>query len=383
MSERAQRVTLEWTLAGRTALLLALCGLAVTVPFGSGLALFPALILAAFLVSGPLAWLTLRRLHASAKGKRSVRAGQRFEFPLLLGCERRGLIPRDLIVHSGGDGPASSRPLALVAQLASADSTANRLALASTNCEWRTRRRGPISRLALRVASEHPLGMWRATAHLVLEADWLSLPQLAALKFDPVRRTQRRREHSLDTRSRRGDEEFYALRDARPGDSPHRIHWRSSARRGKSVVRELRGEEQPEAKIVLVGWVEHAPAAGRLHEGFERAVSLAAAVAERRARAGEATLVRFDGPRAWSLRVSAGRGSVQSLMARLALAECGEHAGGLCALRSAVQDSLSEGAFVIGAWHGAREMGRVLQRSEGGAAVVVAAPVRMSSGARP
>lgn len=382
MSERAQRVTLEWTLAGRTALLLALCGLAVTVPFGSGLALLPALILAAFVVSGPLAWLTLRRVHARAEAKRSVRAGQRFEFPLVLGSKHRGLVARDLIVHSGGDGPASSRPLALVARLAPAPSPAESLALASTNCEWRTRRRGPIHKLALRVASEHPLGMWRATARFELEVDWLSLPQPAALKFDPVRRTIRRREHSLDTRSRRGDEEFYALRDARPGDSPHRIHWRSSARRGKTVVREMRGEEQPEAKVVLVGWVEHAPAAGRLHEGFERAVSLAAAVAERRARAGEATLVCFDGPRAWSLRVSAGRGSVQSLMARLALVECGEHSGGLSALRSAVQASLSEGAFVIGAWPGAREMGRVLQRAEGGAAVLVAAPVRASAGAR-
>lgn len=378
MSERAQHVTLEWTLAGRTALLLALCGLAVTFPFGSGLALLPALILAAFVVSGPLAWLTLRRIHARAEGKRNVRAGQRFEFPLLLGCKRRGPVPRDMIVHSGGDGPASSRPLALVAQLAPAED----LALATTNCEWRTRRRGPIDKLALRVASEHPLGMWRASAHFQLEVDWLSLPQLAALKFDPVRRTIRRREHSLDTRSRRGDEEFYALRDARPGDSPHRIHWRSSARRGKTVVRELRGEEQPEAKVVLIGWVEHAPAAGRLHEGFERAVSLAAAVAERRARAGEATFVRFDGPRPWSLRVSAGRGSVQSLMARLALVECGEHVGGLSAVRSAVQASLSEGAFVIGAWHGARETGRVLQRADGGAAVVVAAQVRAIGGAR-
>ncbi len=382
MSERAQRVTLEWTLAGRTALLLALCGLAVTVPFGSGLALLPALILAAFVVSGPLAWLTLRRVHARAESKRSVRTGQRFEFPLLLGCKRRGLVPRDMIVHSGGDGPASSRPLALVAQRAPAAFSAEGLALAWSDCEWRTRRRGPIDKLALRVASEHPLGMWRATAHFELEVDWLSLPQLAALKFDPVRRTIRRREHSLDTRSRRGDEEFYALRDARPGDSPHRIHWRSSARRGKTVVRELRGEEQPEAKVVLIGWIEHAPAAGRLHDGFERAVSLAAAVAERRARAGEATLVRFDGPRPWSLRVSAGRGSVQSLMARLALVECGEHAGGLSALRSAVQESLSEGAFVIGAWPGAREMGRVLQRADSGAAVVVAAPVRAITGAR-
>ncbi len=382
MSPRPQRVTLEWTLAGRTAFLLALCGLAATVPFGSPLMLFPATVLAAFAVSAPIAWLSVRRLQASTNERRSVRTAQRFEFPLQIASARGGPAPRDLLVFAGANGPASSRPLALFAGLGPGSASTAALASAVTACEWRTRRRGEVRKLALRVTSEFPLGMWRATAHLDVDVDWLSLPQIAALQFDPAQSAARRRERSLDVRSRRGDEEFYALRDARPSDSPHRIHWRSSARRGKTVVRELRGEEQPEAVLVLVGWVEQMPAANRQHEGFERAVSLAAAIVERRARVGESTVVRFEGAQPWSLRVSATRGAVQSLLAQLALVECSALEGGLASLRRVVQRPLGEGAFIVHAWPSAREFGRTLQSAGRSAAVLVAGAPRMRSGAR-
>jgi uncharacterized protein (DUF58 family) len=369
MSQLPRRVTLQWTLAGRTALLLALCGLAVTVPFGSRHALFPAVVLAAFAVSAPVAWLGVRRLQALTFERGAVRTGQRFYFQLALAAGRGLFAPRDLVVRAGGDGPSTSRPLALYSQLELGTWSA------WDTCEWRTRRRGALRSLPLRIVSEFPLGLWRACAHVDLEVEWLSLPQAAKLHFDPVQRSVRRRERSLVTHARRGDEEFYALRDARPGDSPHRIHWRSSARRGKPVVRELRGEEQPEALVVLLGWVEQAPPAGKQHSGFEHAVSLVAAIVERRAKAGEATLVRFDGPQLWSHRVPPTRAGVQSLLARLALVECAAPTGGRAALRAALESALAGHALAVHACPALAGAGREFQRATSvGAFVVGAAP---------
>jgi len=376
MNQLPRRVTLQWTLAGRTALLLALCGLAATVPFGSRHALFPALVLAAFFVTAPVAWLNVRRVQVQTFERRTVRTGQRFTFLLALGKARSRIAPRDLVVHSDGDGPSTSRPLALVSDVVPGKWSD------WASCEWRTRRRGPLRHLPLRIVSDYPLGFWRATAHLELEVDWLSLPQPARLHFDPTQRSARRRERCLATHTRRGDEEFYALRDARPGDSPHRIHWRSSARRGKHVVRELRGEEQPESAVVLFGWVDAAPLAGKQHVRFEHAVSLVAALVERRAKVGEGTLVRFEGPQPWSQRVPPTRARVQAMLARLALVECAVLKGGPGVLRTALKSALVGDALVVHACPSVADEGRALQRSSRDAAYVVGAPSKPRVGVR-
>lgn len=315
MNARPQRVTLHWTLAGRTALLLALSGLAVAVPLGSLVALFPLLVLAAFALSAPFTWLSLRGLEFGAAGRRTVHTGARFEFPLSVTQRAVGLCARDIVVFAAADGPASSRPLAHFDHLGARTARVG-------PCEWRTRRRGALEQLHLRVVSTFPLGWWRASTLICAPVDWLSLPRLARVDDLELEFARGRREHSHAQRVRRGDDEFYALREARSGDSPHWIHWRSSARRGRLVVRELRGEERPEACVVLVSWVDALALPGRTHAAFEHAVSIAAALVERNVRRGESTRVRFEGPQSWTLRVPPTRSALQGLLARLARVQC-------------------------------------------------------------
>jgi uncharacterized protein (DUF58 family) len=94
-----------------------------------------------------------------------------------------------------------------------------------------------------------------------------------------------------DAASRRsGDEHFYALRDYVLGDEPRIVHWRSSARAGKLVVKQQVSPAPNNTMIVLdadasaygsddqfgSGWIEE-----RFEAAVEAAASLAVAQADR------------------------------------------------------------------------------------------------------
>ena len=57
------------------------------------------------------------------------------------------------------------------------------------------------------------------------------------------------------------------------------MHWKISARQGKTILRELRGEDRPPVHLVLDPHVR-LRASMRRHRGFEEAVSLAGTLAE-------------------------------------------------------------------------------------------------------
>jgi uncharacterized protein (DUF58 family) len=89
---------------------------------------------------------------------------------------------------------------------------------------------------------------------------------------------------------RSGDEHFHALRDYVLGDEPRTVHWRSSARAGKLVVKQQVAPAPNNTMIVLdtdasayssddqfgIGWVEE-----RFETAVEVAASLAVAQADR------------------------------------------------------------------------------------------------------
>jgi len=83
---------------------------------------------------------------------------------------------------------------------------------------------------------------------------------------------------------RAGADEQRGLREWREGEDEHLIHWKVSARRGKNVLRELAGEERAAVRLLLVGAVSQLADARAdeppWHEGFERAVSIAATLAQ-------------------------------------------------------------------------------------------------------
>jgi len=74
-----------------------------------------------------------------------------------------------------------------------------------------------------------------------------------------------------------GQDMFREVRDYRRGDNPRHIHWRSSARQGKLVVRQFDGIASNETWIVLDLNPAHHAGAGQNHS-FERALEITASL---------------------------------------------------------------------------------------------------------
>jgi len=82
-----------------------------------------------------------------------------------------------------------------------------------------------------------------------------------------------------DARARRGRRgEFFGLRELREGDDSRDIHWRSTAHKGRLMVREYEEEAQRRA-AVLIDNALPADAAPAAEEALERAISMAASLA--------------------------------------------------------------------------------------------------------
>jgi uncharacterized protein (DUF58 family) len=132
-------------------------------------------------------------------------------------------------------------------------------------------KRGRYRLSGFRLATKFPFGLVPRT-RAVADADELYVyPALipapeALLRGLPAHLAPGR----SSTPSRQG--EFRGLRAYREGDDPRDIHWRSSARRGMTLVREKEDEQAREATVIL----DNGPEAAADEAAFERAVSEAA-----------------------------------------------------------------------------------------------------------
>ncbi|MCX7046925.1 MAG: DUF58 domain-containing protein [Candidatus Sumerlaeota bacterium] len=114
------------------------------------------------------------------------------------------------------------------------------------------RRRGPYQIGPLRLRCSDPMGLFPQMTTLPLFTPLLvypqaqPLPQLAVLGegtlFHVGQQTTRRSGQS---------EEFVGLRDYRPGDPPQRVHWPSSARHGRLIVKEFQETVTTDVDIFL------------------------------------------------------------------------------------------------------------------------------------
>lgn len=141
---------------------------------------------------------------------------------------------------------------------------------------------------------------------------------------------------------------FHALRDYAPGDDRRHVHWRTTARTGKLMVRQFEETRRSHVVVALADWAEHFSS----EDEFELAVSVAASIsAQTLKEEKELTPITFDDRQ----RTSVFRAMmddytlVEPIRGRRALHELGQKAADLAPNASAVM-------MVVGSHASAREL---------------------------
>jgi uncharacterized protein (DUF58 family) len=174
--------------------------------------------------------------------------------------------------------------------------------------------RGPLRFTGVTVARADPLGLVRSLVEVVAPASILILPRRYPLPNFNLAGTRRHQPGGVALATSVGEsEEFLSLRDYRPGDPLRRIHWRSWARAGRPVVKELHDEFFVRHALVLDTFLS--PGADAR---FEEAVSVAASFVCG-ASSQEALLdLMFVGPEAYSFTAGRGVGHIDRMLEILA-----------------------------------------------------------------
>lgn len=185
-----------------------------------------------------------------------------------------------------------------------------------------TERRGKIAVGPLRLIRADPLGMARRDSPCG-GPEWLLVrPRVFALPVLPAGRG-RHLEGSTSDSALSGTATFHSLREYVAGDDLRHIHWRSSARLGTLMTRELMDASRPHTTIVLDirpraygGDAALAPGSAGF-EAFELAVDAAASIAVAAGRHSyPVRILTSAGP---FVETKGGRGDVTTLLDRLAL----------------------------------------------------------------
>lgn len=177
-------------------------------------------------------------------------------------------------------------------------------------------RRGWLEFESTRLLRPDPLGLVNAIDTTVASASLLVLPALHPVPAIAYSAGRRHRPAGALAVPQVGDsQEFLQLRDYRPGDPVRRIHWPSTARSGRLVVKETGEEYFARLGLVLDTFVNDGDG-----ENLDAAVSVAASLAAG-LRLGDALLdVLFVEQR--MVTVTAGRagGGIDGVLRELALA---------------------------------------------------------------
>jgi uncharacterized protein (DUF58 family) len=269
--------------------------------------LLASLLLALIVVSGLLSEQSMRSLRLGAVVPDEVYAGRPALLGARVGNDKRRLPSYSLTLEVG------ERRL-YVDRLRAGE---ERLVTWQATFPARGRQRLP----GVRVTTRFPFGLFVKAGRLALDHEIIVFPAVRPL--DEARRRRLSAGGMRPLRRRGRGHDLYSLRDYRPGDDRRLIHWRSSAKAGALIVRELEAETALDTRIVLVGRGTAGPE--RLEAALSEAASLAAHLV-----AGGAT-VELVGP---GLHVPPGRGAAHRRRLLTALALWAPVAGAVSPPRS-------------------------------------------------
>lgn len=114
------------------------------------------------------------------------------------------------------------------------------------------RRRGRISLSTMRLRCGFPFGFITRTVRRSFPQEMIVYPRIGMLNRHLALRYRESIETGTMTSNVRGGaDEFYGLREYRPGDNIRAIHWRTTARTQQLMIREMAANAPPQMIVVL------------------------------------------------------------------------------------------------------------------------------------
>ncbi len=155
-------------------------------------------------------------------------------------------------------------------------------AAAARRVRWQgvVARRGRYRFGSMILATRGPFGLLERRAIVAGPQDLIVYPAVGKLS----RHWQvRQREATESSRGKRQDRstqqrEYHGLREYRPGDSPRWIHWRTTARVGKPMVKEFEQHQDQDLAVLIDPWLPRTKVTAEQREALEAAVGFAATV---------------------------------------------------------------------------------------------------------
>jgi uncharacterized protein (DUF58 family) len=143
--------------------------------------------------------------------------------------------------------------------------------------------RGSYRQDMFRIVTRFPFGFLQKARRVELRTEALVYPSVEPSRdfFEILPALH----GALESLSKGGGQDLYALRGYVPTDSARHVHWKASARSGSLMVREFTREDDCRVLLVLDLHVSdaiggpHATPSANVYERFERAVNLCASIA--------------------------------------------------------------------------------------------------------
>ncbi len=305
----------SWTRAGVVVTCVALITGAAAINSGLNLLylMFGAMI-GCLIVSGIISGRALRGLDLAREVPGRAFAGRPFDVLVSVTNKKRFLPTISLMVHE-----TVSRHGAAASVQALTDVVAPKRTRTVT-LSLQLPRRGEYEFGPYRVSSRFPFGFfvkslsWGRAQSLVVYPAVGSLDGEVHTGGQDPRWALRRQANA-----RFGAEEFHGLREYRPGDNPKWIHWRSTAKMAKTMVREMESRDAIDLAIMLDTHVPDGDVAAA--HRLEVAVSYAATLACHHARSNRRLALLAFGPDLTVVQAA----PLDDMMRALALIEASPH----------------------------------------------------------
>jgi uncharacterized protein (DUF58 family) len=231
------------------------------------------MLLAALSIGAIQTMRNVRRVEASRRLPDQAVAGREFAVEFDVRNKRFFGAAQAILLTSDVQPYAANRPAdVFLATVAPRDHVTERINLVLP-------RRGLYRFGELNLSSRFPFGFMERTIPVGVAQDLLVYPRLGKLsrRFFEFERESHPHQEGIRPGPATLEADYHGLREFRDGDSPRWIHWPTSARRGRLMVREFEARQNRDVLVILDPWLPEAPEP-RDYELLELAISFTATV---------------------------------------------------------------------------------------------------------